>query len=52
MSFARTADAGVPIVAAAPQSEIGKLYTAIAKSLAAQISIAGFKEPQLAIVEE
>jgi ATP-binding protein involved in chromosome partitioning len=46
------ADAGVPIVAAAPESEIGLLYRGIAKALAAQISIAGFKEPQLAIVEE
>jgi len=46
------ADLGVPVVAAFPESEIGKTYRNIARQLAAQISIAGFKEPQLAIVEE
>jgi ATP-binding protein involved in chromosome partitioning len=45
-------DLGVPVVAAKPDSEIAKTYRNIAKQLAAQISIAGFKQPQLSIVEE
>ena len=45
-------DLGRPIVASDPDSPVAKQYKDIAARLAQQISIAGFQEPQLSIVED
>jgi ATP-binding protein involved in chromosome partitioning len=42
--IAETGDAGVPIVAAKPDSKIAKLYHIIASAVAAQLSIVNMKE--------
>ena len=46
------ADAGTPIVAADPESEVAAIYRGLAGRLAAQISIRSFENPVVQVVEE
>lgn len=51
-SIREQADLGKPVVVSHPNSPVAKIYQDMVKKLAAQVSIASYAQPALAIVED